>query len=85
MILYRLVQDWHGIPEGACITQEKYRLVYYMDRALFEPVSDYEIPNMIEYVDVEYCAGIGVERMLFYNEFELQKFIDKIIDNGITG
>ena len=85
MILYRLVQDWHDIPEGACITQEKYRLVYYTDRALFEPISDYEVQDMIEYEDKDYCAGIGIERLLFYTEFELQKFVDKIIDNGISG
>lgn len=84
MILYRLVQDWGGIPEGACIGKDKFAAIFYTDKTLFEPISEYEIPDMIEYVDKEYCAGIGIERMLFYNEFELQKFIDKNIDNGIA-
>lgn len=85
MILYRLVQDWGGILEGACVSREQFMGVFYTERALFEPISDYEFRDMIEYVDKEYCAGIGIEKMLFYNEFELQKFIDKIIDNGIPG
>lgn len=85
MILYRLVEDYGGLPEGACISEEKFRTVYYTEMALFEVISDFEIPDLIEYHDTHYCIKMGIERVIFYSDLELQKFIDKNIDNGIAG
>lgn len=85
MILYRLVQDFGDMPEGACISLEKFNRVYFLDKALFEPISDFEIPDLIEYKDEKYCGDLGIEKILFYSEFELQKFIEKGIDNGFAG
>lgn len=85
MILWRLTEDQGELPEGACITEAKYKNVYYLDRCLFEPVQEFEIKRMIEYEDKELCKSLGIEKLLFYNNHELEVFINKGIENGITG
>lgn len=75
-VYYRLTQDWDGLPNGACISEAVFRNVYYLDKSLFEPIQDVEITDMIEYVDEGYCIRNGIEKLLFYTEFELQLFLD---------
>lgn len=80
MILWRLTEDcrWLQMLEGSCITEEKYSGVFYTDKALFEPIQDYERKDMIEYSDESYCIIHGIECVLFYNEKELENFLKKI-------
>lgn len=85
MILYRLTEDLGGIPEGACVSLSVFNSVYYLDRPLFEPVSEFEKKDFIEYKDEDFCNSLGIECLLFYTEIELQKFIDKNVENGIAG
>ena len=84
MILYRLMQDLGGIPEGACLRENVFQDVYYLDKTLFEPISEFEVKDFIEYKDTELCRNLGIECILFYTEFELQRFIEKGIENGFT-
>ena len=80
MILYRLTEDcrWLDLLEGSCITEDKFKQVYYTDKALFEPIQEYEKQDMIEHKDDEYCDAKGIECILFYTQNELEKFLQKI-------
>jgi len=80
MILWRLSEDniRTGLFEGCCISEEKYKSVYYSDRCLYSPITEIEIKDMIEYNDERYCIENGVEKLLFYNEIELNDFLKKI-------
>lgn len=80
MILYRLMEDnrWLNLLEGSCISEEKYKEVYYISKPLFEIVEEIEIKDMVEYVNEGYCIDKGVEKILFYNERELQNFLNKL-------
>lgn len=80
MIWYRLMEDskWLNLKEGSCINEERYKKVYYVDKPLFEPVEEYEIVDMVEYKDDEYCILNGIEKVLFYTQNELAKFLEKI-------
>lgn len=78
MSYYRLIQDWGAMLEGSCITEEQYNKVYYLDRSLFEVINDYELKDMLEYKDEKYCINNGIETMLFYNDVELDIFLNKL-------
>lgn len=80
MILWRLYEDNRhtGLLEGSCISEEKYKEVFFSDKCLYSPIQEFEIRDFIEYKDDEYCIKKGIEKMLFYNERELQKFLEKI-------
>lgn len=80
IILYRLTEDcrWLNLLEGSCITEGKFKQVYYTDKALFEPVMAIERQDLIEYKNEEYLAEKGIECMLFYNQQELIKFMEKV-------
>lgn len=78
MILYRLLEDWHGLFEGICLTEEQYRAVYYTDKVLFEPIQDFERKHMLEWEDDNYCNVMGVECLLFWTEAEVEKFLKKL-------
>jgi hypothetical protein len=82
---YRLSEDSGGLPEGACISQEQFKNVYYTDKPLFDLLEDFEEKDMIEYKDEDLCKSLGIKKILFYSDMELQKFIDKNVENGITG
>lgn len=65
------------MPAGSCITEDKYRSVYYLDKPLFEPIAEYEVRDMIKYDDEKLCINLGVEFMLFYTPLELEMFLNK--------
>jgi len=79
-ILYRLTEDnnWLKLLEGSCLTEGKYKQVYYLDKISFEEIQDFERKNMIEYKDDEYMAEKGIEAVLFYTQKELEKFMEKL-------
>lgn len=76
-VYYRLIQDFGGLPAGACITEDKFKGVYYLDKPLFEPINEFEIEDMIRYDDEKYCINLGVELLLFYTPLELELFLNK--------
>ena len=81
MIVYwRAAEDlkWLGILEGMCISEERYKGIYYTDKSFFQPIQEYELKDMIEYKDVEFCALNNIERIAFYNQYELDEFLRKI-------
>lgn len=84
MILYRLIQNCGGLMAGSCITEEKYKSVYYLDKPLFEPIQEFEIKDMIEYKDEGYCILNGIDKMLFYTPTELNIFIEKLYEGTIN-
>lgn len=79
MILWRLTEDdrWLQLPEGACITDEKFKSIHYLSKPLFEPIQEFEIKDFIEYENEVYCMEKGIEKVLFYTQSELQKFLEK--------
>jgi len=80
MILYRLVEDchWLNLLEGSCIIEERFEAVYFTDKALFEPIQEYEKKDMIVYDESRYCILKSIECMLFYTNNEYEKFLKKI-------
>lgn len=80
MILWRLDEDsrWTGLKEGSCISDEKYKSVYYLDKCLYSPIQDFEVRDFIEYKDEVYCMEKGIEKMLFYTQNELEIFLIKL-------
>lgn len=77
MTYYRLVQDHEGLPTGATITEDKFKSVGYLSKPYFELVEDYEIVNFIEYKNEGFCIENGIDKMLFYNGQELDRFLIK--------
>lgn len=78
MIYYRLSQDHEGLPEGATISEERYKKVGYLSRCYFDPLDEYELKDFIEYVNEGYCIENGIDKMLFYNKQELNNFLTKM-------
>ena len=78
MIIYRLCEDCEGVLEGSCISEGKYKQVYYLHKPLFEPIGEEDKKGMIEYKDETYCLQHGLECLLFYNQKEIDKFTEKI-------
>ena len=76
-MLYRLCEDLDGLFEGSCISEEKFKKIYYTKKVSFEPVNNEDIKILIELKDENYCAVNGVDAILFYNQKELDKFIEK--------
>ena len=77
-MLHRLTQDFGELKEGSRISEGKFNFVYYLDRPLFEPILDFEIQDMIEWNDTDYCVDNNIECMLFYTQNELENFLKKI-------
>lgn len=80
MLLYRLDENlaWLQLLEGSCITESQYKKVFYSDRCLFSVIQDFERKDMVEYKDEEYCREKNIECVLFYNEKELEKFMQNL-------
>lgn len=80
MVLWRLTEDSvrFGLLEGSCISDERYKSVYYTDKSLFEPVVEFDIPGMVEYKNEEYCVENKIEKVLFYTKNEIEDFLKKI-------
>jgi hypothetical protein len=83
-MMYRLTQYLHGLPEGACILEFRYKALHYLDRCLWEPIQDYEVKDMIKYDDEKYCFLHNIECLLFYTEHELDKFLNKEYESKTT-
>jgi hypothetical protein len=77
MTYYRLVQSREGLPEGATITEDKFKGIPYLSKCYFEPIPDYQLVDYIEYKNENYCIENGIDKMLFYNEIELDLFLKK--------
>lgn len=80
MVLYRAVQDliWVGLLEGFCISEGKFKSIYYTDKPLLEVIQEYEVKDMIEYKDEVFCIEHGIEKVLFYLQNELDLFLKKV-------
>lgn len=81
MILWRLTQDALGIYAGSCISEGQYKALYYLDRCLFEPLTEEDQGELIQSNEPQYCLEKGIECLYFYNENELNIFLSKL--NGI--
>ena len=77
-MIYRLTEDHGGLLEGSYVSEEKFRSIYYLDKPFFEPIQDYEVRDMINYENEVYCIENGIDGLLFYNEKELNSFLNKI-------
>lgn len=77
MIYYRLVQDHEGMPAGATITEDKFKSVPYLSKCYFEPVDQFQLKDFIEYENEVFCIENGIDKMLFYTEYELNNFLSK--------
>lgn len=72
------MQDWRGLYEGSCISEDKYKNVWYADRCLFEPVSSEEFSDWIEVIEENYCKSKELECLLFYTVQEVTIFTTKL-------
>ncbi len=79
-MVWRLTEDcrWLGLLEGSCVSEDKFKQVYYTDKALFEPITEEERKGLISYDDDVYCLAMGIEVVLFYTQNELKIFLSKI-------
>jgi hypothetical protein len=83
IVCYRLCEPWQGLPEGACITEEVHKAMYYLNKCLFEVVTEQDMKDMVKYEDEGFCVANGIEFLLFYNEKELDKFLNTKFDAAI--
>lgn len=79
-MMYRLTQDHGGLAEGSCITEDKFKSVYYLDKPFFEIIQEFEIKDLIPCENEAYCIENGIDAVLFYNEHELNNFLTKTND-----
>jgi len=77
-MLWRLLQDDGRWYEGSCISEGQYRGLHYLERGLYEPISDEERKDLIEVLEENYCDAFGLICVLFYTESEAKKFIQKL-------
>lgn len=73
-----------GYDEGSCITESKYKNISYLDKPMFEPITESQENGMIKWHNAEYCSHKGIEFLLFYTALEYELFINKNIDNGFA-
>lgn len=77
-IFYRLVQDFKEKYEGSVISEHDFKSIYFLDKPLFEVLTEQELKTMIRYEEPEYLKEKNIEVMTFYNQKELDLFLDKI-------
>lgn len=82
MILYRLTQIWAHLREGSCISEARYKKLYYVVRPLYEVITDDD--EMFEYKDEKYCRENDVEKILFHSKEELNNFKNDINNRNIN-
>lgn len=75
MILWRLRDDHLELKAGSCITDGQFKSLFYLDKAMWEPIQEYEQADLLEYENEVYCIEKGIQKMLFYNEQELYEFL----------
>lgn len=78
MIVWRVMQDWDGLFEGACISDEKFKGLHYLSRGVYEPILDGEREDWIELKEPNYCMAKGVECLLFIYGKEVNEFLKKL-------
>lgn len=74
---FRLVQDHEGLPAGATITEDKFKGIGYISKVFFEPIDEIQLIDFIEYKNDSFCIENGIDKMLFYNGQELDRFLIK--------
>lgn len=84
IVFYRLLENWLGYDEGSCITESKYKNICYLDKPLFEQVTEEQARDMIKFYDENYCSEKGIEFLLFYTQLELELFNNKNLENGFA-
>ncbi len=81
-MIYRLTQDIGGLYEGSCVSENDYMRVGFHNKCLFEPISEEEVNSMIKYNDKEFCMDNSIDFLLFYNDRELNRFLNKISNDS---
>lgn len=84
MILYRLTEDHKGQAEGSCIPEFRYKGLHYLDKPLWEVIEEHEVEEMIKYDEEKYCLMHNIEYLLFYNDAELNRFLNKEYESNIN-
>ncbi len=64
--------------EGSCITSGQYKNIYFIDRCLFEEISEEDQKELIEVDEKNYCEANGLKCILFYTSQEVIKFKEKL-------
>jgi len=80
MGVFRLMQNQGILLEGSCISEKKYKSVYYIEKCLYEFISDEERRDWIEVEERNYCEANGLECVLFYSKLEVETFLQKLIN-----
>jgi hypothetical protein len=78
LVIWRLQQDWRGMFEGSCISEAKYKKIYYLDKVLWMPIAEDEFSDWIEVIEKNYCEAHGLEKILFYTPDEVAEFLKKL-------
>lgn len=66
---------WNDLLEGECITEQRYRTIYFTDKCLFEPIQESEVSQMYKFDNEMYCDLKGIECALFYTQAELDNYL----------
>ena len=77
MILWRLCEDLGNKIEGSCISETEYSSLYYLERSLYEPISETDLEQMIELKNKEYCEKNGLSGLWFWSQMEVDLFLQK--------
>lgn len=77
MILYRLCQDIIDRYEGSCISEEKYKAIVWLDKCLYEPLTEEDLEMMIKVENDKYCSRFGLEGLYFWSDMEADIFRQK--------
>lgn len=72
------MQDWDGLFEGACITEAQHKSLYYLDKSLYEPITEEGKEDWIEVDEPNYCEANGLKCLLFYDQSEVDLFLKKL-------
>lgn len=78
LVIWRLNQDYRGLFEGSCVSEAKYKGIWYADRCIFSPISEDEFSDWIEVKEQPYIDAHGLEKLLFYSQFEVNDFYKKL-------
>jgi hypothetical protein len=75
--MWRLCEDLGGRIEGSCITDLEYSSLYFLEKVLYEPITEEDKEQMIELKDKEYCEKHGLSGLCFWSQEELDLFVQK--------
>jgi hypothetical protein len=77
MILWRLCEDLGNRIEGYCISDLEYSSLYYLEKILYEPITEEDKDQMIELKNKEYCDKHGLAGLWFWSQMEVDLFLQK--------